>query len=670
MTLINQFKSLHQIWKSKLFLITVALLTLIATTYKTYIHEKDLANLELASELEKKSRVIGKTILNPIERALNLGIDLHDLRGVEEHFQNLLDDNPALTGLSLTDKHGKVLFKRLKEPNNITANENFENTITLRYANEEIGSLKLTLDLEPFKQSHLEILVQIMIILTAASIFLYEFVNYFLNHYIQEPTKILHHLMARMKKGDFTEKLKLNTKDEISSFSEALSKLSKRTANLHHKMISIGKIQAIIHEESQEEINKHLEKLNSKFKFAIPIKKLDMKSLDVLKIQIFLFAFTEALANSFIVFFAAELQPQNMNAPLPLILSLPVALYMFGYAFSIPAYNIFNQLTNNFSPRIVGGLLYCSGSLGSALSYSFFDFTPWRMLSGLGFGILMMSYSFINKNENQYEQSDEKNSGFFITGFYGGYLCGMPIGALLALNIGYKLAFFIISLLSLLLVTIGSHPRDNNFSFYAHKHQSLLKNLIEIMLNPKVRNLWMFISFPSRFIVGNCLLFFVPFYCYSMNVSLLWVGLILGFYVLPIYLISRFYSILLNKISASMLLLIGQLLVCFSGVFLFLSDVLHGLFLLALILGLGHSLSLNSQDNLLKPIKADSNMYSAFRFLELLGLPLGAVSMGILLSHFDSVISVNFVLVIHAVCLVLFTFFSYKRNNLIAHVES
>ncbi|TDY89735.1 UNVERIFIED_ORG: serine phosphatase RsbU (regulator of sigma subunit) [Herbaspirillum seropedicae] len=101
-------RPLRRLWLSWSLLMLAALMALVAGLgWMAHRAAADLA----APELKQSSRLIGRTLVGDLERALAYRIPIARLAGVDAWFNGLARDNPMLDLLVLTDAQGNILAR-------------------------------------------------------------------------------------------------------------------------------------------------------------------------------------------------------------------------------------------------------------------------------------------------------------------------------------------------------------------------------------------------------------------------------------------------------------------------------------------------------------------------------------------------------------------------------
>jgi len=94
----------------RLLALLLALLAVMAGAIAWYA--LDAARGWFAQEAEKKASAVARTVQQPLDRALQLGIGFEQMRGVRAYFDTILADNRDIVYLSLSDAEGRVLRQR------------------------------------------------------------------------------------------------------------------------------------------------------------------------------------------------------------------------------------------------------------------------------------------------------------------------------------------------------------------------------------------------------------------------------------------------------------------------------------------------------------------------------------------------------------------------------
>lgn len=666
---LNEFRNFNYVQGASLGL-TIAMLMIVAVI--VFIFAKNLIVMELLPELDKKSQVIGKTILNPVERALKLGLNIKTLRGVDDHFNAARNDNPEIIALHLLDVNEKPLYQSIDEEFDKKIKEGEEESYLAKvpFKNGDIivGHLNIGININLIRKVYRDSVYDLFIIIFVSLIIAFEVLVFVFRYRVTEPISNLIKLMHQIRHGEYRDDLRLSTMDEIGLFSHSFAKLIKKTSNFFYRVKSRIEIYSIINEEKAEKITHLMDSLQKKYSFQIPLKHMNLTNIFYVRLPLFLFVFAESLSNSFIPLYSRQLFSSHSGMSPSLATALPLVFFMISYAFSQPLSGYWAQITSKRYVFLSGGILYCIGILGAAFATTLVDFTFWRFISGFGFGFFLIAcQAFVM--EFMEPGKKVQTMAMFMGGYYAASVCGTPIGALLAEGIGYRptlIVAFFAALASVVYTQVYLKPKkDSEGSTDPHKVS--LRSFSEILKNPEFVRFLALIAIPSRILMAGCILYGMPVYLKTMNYSTSLIGRIIMIYALMIYALGYFIAKYIDRQNnALFMILAGSLITTLSSIIFFISSEFVAILSFMVLFGLGHSLSLTAQITI-PPMLSTGNStttLSIYRFFEIMGFAMGPFIMGIIMNFMSPQYAMMTISIPSALFVVLYFVSSFRRTNL------
>ena len=310
----------------------------------------------------------------------------------------------------------------------------------------------------------------------------------------------------------------------------------------------------------------------------------------------FLLLLSSFMSISFIPLLMKEIYQPLWGLTPDVIFALPIAAEMLGAFLSslLVGYAIDRY---GWRPVFVGGfIVLASGTLLSAFAQEPISFIAMRCIVGLGYGAAWMGLRGLVAAANTPHQ---RASAFSIlnAGIFAGQNCGAVLGALLAQRIGFPAVLVLASFLILVampftyLLTINSKP-----AISGEKH--LAKGAVGRFFGDKdIFLFFLLITIPSA-ITSSFLNYFFPVYANSINISQGNIGRGFLLYGICIVFIGPYLNKRLKSLNQEKWMIIGS---CLCGVLalsvFWLMPTLVGLLLALLILGIGDSVGLVSQNN-------------------------------------------------------------------------
>ncbi|MFY8106931.1 MAG: hypothetical protein ACOVKO_08430, partial [Elstera sp.] len=190
-------------------------LLLIAATALMWAANRTVTPL-LVAEMQKNSAAVGRSLVKQLSSAVNAGIALQKLAGVDEMLQEVLDDNPTLSGMEVTDPSGRILFAAGKDLPADSAGgfspfaRPVVSTLPILVNGAAVGALRVGSDLSfTIDRLWLYLAASLGIIL-ASLLIIFEVVRLILARAIDMPSAQLGTALRQVLEGDFSASLAVN----------------------------------------------------------------------------------------------------------------------------------------------------------------------------------------------------------------------------------------------------------------------------------------------------------------------------------------------------------------------------------------------------------------------------------------------------------------------------
>lgn len=201
------------------------------------------SNHDVEIESIRKITAVAQDFSQQVMKAIKLDIPFTELRGVDEVMQNILNDNPEITIIALTDESGKVLFSLdrtkghppediLLDPTRLAA-ANMVDVPMRDGSSEALGYVvigrnpdtSLSIDRWDLISTGLVVIVLAM-----------ELAGFLLRTHIQAPADLLHKMIAIVSLRDFTHRAVDCPPDECGAALTALNRLISHV-NFHYQEV-------------------------------------------------------------------------------------------------------------------------------------------------------------------------------------------------------------------------------------------------------------------------------------------------------------------------------------------------------------------------------------------------------------------------------------------------
>lgn len=416
-------------------------------------------------EMDRKAAAIGRDVTAQVDRAVRYGIPLGQLVGVDDFFAPLLESNPEIRYLAITDDLGRVLFLRgaeagLLEPHYRVADPD------LGGADGRVSSIGAFVDLtlpveargtvqgfvhvgfaEDYVASRLtDILYDVGVVLAVALIVAFEILLFVVSFNITGPLKRVGLVAEKAGHGDFSQIPGVVSGDEVGRFVRAVGATIRRLDERYRGLAAhMDEVRAAHFDRSAaERVGEIQARINAQFRFAPQGKPgilFERRAVDI-RLALFLFVFAEELSRSFLPLYAGQMAPSLAGLGIEMVMALPIALFMACTALASP---MGGRLAERLGARrlfLWGMVPALFGHFMSGLAQGAFDLVLWRAVTGIGYAVVTMACQSYMADAVR-EDSRAQGLGAFLGAVLTAGLCGTVMGGVLAERFGFRIPFFV-----------------------------------------------------------------------------------------------------------------------------------------------------------------------------------------------------------------------------------
>ena len=616
---------------------------------------------ELEPQLGRKAEVVGRAVADQIAFAVDdLGIPPEELVGVDTFLAKILASNPDIEYIVILDGSSRVLLAQGLSPEELesvrrglpgpgveagamTEIEGFTDSAYPIASGERVAAvLHVGVSREYVRERLSEIFYEAMTVIVVSLLVTLEFLVFFMNVRISGPLERLETLLADSARGVFANSLMLRARDEIgdlvAAFNRSLRGLRQRYEDFRFDAREIEDAQ--IDKNIAQRIRAACTQVDQRYRFTGG-EELRPRNAMQIRIPLFLFMFAEELPRSFLPLFVARLTPADAPVSNELLVGLPITLFMLAAAVMIP---FGGRIADRFGARrvfLMGIVPAAAGYFGTFLAHSYYDLVAWRMLSGVGYGLI-----FIAAQAWVAEHTGERNRAQGMTVFVGGVfaatICGPSIGGILAGRIGFEATFLASAGLALasglivysMLEGVGARRGPRRGAGEGGGEWRALAS------DGRLFAVTVFAAVPGKLILSGFLFYLVPLYLSELGNRQSAIGWMIMLYGVSTMICMPFASRLADRTGRHALVVaaggalagIGCLTSLFEGA---VGGASNAVVIAILALGVGHALSLTSQLALVQEAAdrhpsglGQASAIGAYRLVERAGMVLGPIVAG------------------------------------------
>jgi predicted MFS family arabinose efflux permease len=591
----------------------------------------------LQPELERKAATVARSTAALVRRAVELGIPVDRLEGLDAHFKRVLKSNPDLSFIELRDAHGVMLYgASAPDTTGTTRNGNDSGVVTAPIGVEN-GRPVLTVGLDAAyaRQVVSTLWIDLVIIMFVTAVVALELVYVGFGAGLYGAIEGMEGRLRTMRKGD----LRLHPPvDGDSEFGRFARSLDDRLAQLHSAYAVLRKK---IGERGDDVSRQALDLLRRRFRLGEDVIAAPAQVIAV-RAPLFVFMLAEELTRPFLPVYIRELAVPIPGLSPELVVSLPMIAFLIVVALAQPLLGTVTEQLGRRRSLMAGAVLGLAGYAGSALAGDLIGLTLARAVSGLGFAFVFVSaQGFVIDSTDMRQRSS--GMAMFISAILVAGLCGPPIGGILADRIGIPGTFMVAALFSAgsLLLAYLCMPAGRASS--AEGPAIRWRDFGRIVSSPPLALLFFLSAMPAKIILVAFCFFLVPLQMEALGATQAATGRMLMIYPIAMVLLVPFFAAIADRWRMRVQFVAIGGLVAGSSAFAVVLGANEIVAIAAILvgLGLGQAISIAPLSGLvgelgreLPPDISESSVYGIFRLVERTGNALGPLVAGALLGMY------------------------------------
>lgn len=640
--------------------------------------------------LERNSETIGTALRIQFERAINIGIALDQLVGVDSVLEDELALHQEVSFFALISGDQRLLsyvdrnqlnLKELREAKRLilTPNRNNLQSETFHIRTVELsgesGGLSNGTLLIGFPARYIDkqvnvVVIDLVVAALIAFILVTELLRYATRHSALHEFSRFREFIKHIKSRDFGFQGQFLAVDPTSVLSKRMDEQVHTLRSNYQELLARIEHAPLHMKKSMLDIGTQLQKIADRYKLnSTPQEIGNLGEASRLRMVVFLVALSDEICRPFFAVYASSLDgPIALSSEV--LAGIPLTSFLLTWALSQPfgatLLRRFGTRNCLVSAATVTGL----GMLATAITDTWLGLVVLRALTGFGFGcVLIFSQAIMLRIGRVTGRA--RAMAEFVAGVVAAGICGPAIGGLLAVKFGTTFTFVVSGCCALIAIVFAMGTKDTRAAEITAKSFSA-KAVVETMRHPRLLLLMIFSAIPGKIASTAVLLMLVPLATAEMGESPSVAGRLLLLFFLGFFLVAGFAAKLSDQwnlrkpfIAAGGLL---SALACLSG---YAFDNIWGLFLTCSLLGLGQAWLSSPQIILVTQIMdasgtaADSELVLGFyRLVERFGGALGPVLAAVLIKQIGlGGAMLAFGLILAIGCLVtMLTLWSYKEN--------
>lgn len=589
--------------------------------------------LILQPELERKAATVAGSTAALISRAIELGVPVDRLEGLDAYLQRLLESNPDLLSISVRDTNGKILYgTRSTGTGSLAAAELPSVSVPIGEKAGRSDVLVVGLDPAYARQVVSTLWIDLVIVMFVTAVVALELVYVGFGAGLYGAIEGVESRLKTIRKGDLRLHPPVDPGSEFGGFARSLD---ERLGRLHENYAALRKR---VSERSDQVSQQALDLLRGRFGLGEGVIAAPAQVIAV-RAPLFVFMLAEELTRPFLPVYIRALATPIPGLSPEFVVSLPMIAFLIVVALAQPLLGSVTERLGRRRSLMVGAALGLAGYCASAFVDDLLGLTLARMVSALGFAAVFVSAQGFVIDATDVRQ---RSSGMamFISAILVAGLCGPPIGGILADRIGIPGTFLVAGLFCAcsLLLAVLCMPAGSPQGVRGPAVR--WRDFGRIISSPSLTALFFLCAMPAKIILVAFCFFLVPLQMQTLGATQAATGRMLMIYPIIMVLLVPFFASLADRWSMrSQFVAVGGLVAGLSAfVVLVHADQTVLIAVMLLGLGLGQAISIAPLSGLVGELGrelpsdiSESTIYGIFRLVERTGNALGPLVAGVLL---------------------------------------
>jgi MFS family permease len=501
-------------------IIAVTLALLVLTT--GVISQVALSALEqeVMPEVGREVAAMGNNLAAQIEHAVELGIPVQELVGVEAYFQATLDDQPPLNSIRLVTPDGE---RKVQRPGRLRQARDV--AIPVQTDSGPIGVLHLGVNPSALDQAANASKWDIAVVLLVSLLTAAELLAFVTDRFVRTPMRLVQRLATHVEAEDWTFR---SQPTGLDAAGRLLAQMNALVQRMNARRRHIAWLAAEVMREAPTAgaaVAGVLGRLDA-VRFADSELRTQPapRSPSIARLPLFLYMFAEQLSTSFIPIFADTVYHSGGLVPEALAVGLPISVFAALIALASP---FGAGLTDRLGARTVlalGCIPAVIGYLMVAQAYSVQVFALGRVVTAVGYALITISCrSYLAAAaEDAAGGRHGRSMSVFVYAAMTGALCGTAIGAVLADRIGYRGTFYVSAALTICAGLLALRTMDPTAARRPLPGKATPRpdgELRTALRNPRILALLLFAAIPANFVLSGFVFYIAPLLLHGLGDS-------------------------------------------------------------------------------------------------------------------------------------------------------
>ena len=648
----------------------------------------------LEPQLSQKAGVVGRAISDQVEFVVDeLGIPADELVGVEPFLGKILESNADIEYLLMLSPSAEVQFASGLPPEALqrvlpglpgadsqrgasASVAGFIDTVfPIKADGRVVTVLHVGVSGEYVRGRLSDLLYEAVTVIVVSLLVTLEILMFLMSTRVAGPMERIDTMLTDGARGTFGNSLVMRARDEIGELVAALNRTLRRLRQHYEDFhFDVREIQeAQIDRTIVARIQAVCQPVQDRYSFTGG-RELRPRNAMQIRVPLFLFMFAEELPRSFLPLFIARLSPADAGISDELLFGLPITLFMLAGMVVVP---LGGGLADRFGARrvfLAGVVPATLGYVGTFLAQGYYDFVAWRILSGVGYGLIFISaQAWVADNTG--ERNRAQGMAVFVGGVFAATICGPSIGGIFADRIGFEATFLISACLAAISGLLVYVMLDASIGTRGSQGAQLGgREWRSLVSDRRLFAVAVLAAIPGKLILTGFLFYLVPLYLSELGNRQSVIGWMIMLYGVSTLACMPLAARFADRSGRHASVVAAGGMVAGLGCVVNLVDGAFGgpegaVLIAILALGFGHALALTSQIAIVQEIASrhrnigQASVIGAYRLVERLGMVLGPVVAGGLAASFGYQGAIVGIGVIVVVCILLYAIVIYLSRG-------
>ncbi len=410
----------------------------------------------VAPELAQRTRLIGAVVRAELQRALDLGVHLDSMAGIDRYLTSTLAKFDEIEGIAVHDEHGLALASARRpidkrkprfpvasvlsrtgagpsapaadtgtaDSRLFTVVQRNSYVLPILDGNRLVGEIRIDGSTDFVRTKLREVLLDVMTIVLVAVLVALELTVLLGTASVSKPLRRVFRLLDAQRRGDFRHRIAPGGPDSLVRVAERLNDYAQDLAD------RFATLPAAARERVRESLDARLAEGRPRL--------LRLADVEDIRPALFLFSVSTEIAVAFLPLYARALDRPAWLTP-ELAAAAPLVAYLLAVGLLTP---FAGRLADRFGPRRLFLLSVPPTVLslvGLAQASHVVEITVWR-------GIMALFYATATIACQEYalrasaDRVSARPTGAFVAVIYAGVFCGAALGGVIAGSFGFRAA--------------------------------------------------------------------------------------------------------------------------------------------------------------------------------------------------------------------------------------